>query len=108
MYSAHIPWNLLPATHGAGVLTPGWNLADPVTLPEESRFFGVDVAFVSPFASLPVVHLGLTGFDIDQHESARLTVKVGQITESGFQAVISTWSTTRVYAVEFSWLAIGA
>ncbi len=108
MYSASIPWNLLSATHGAGVLTPGWNLADPVTLPEESRFFGVDVAFVSPFASLPVVHLGLTGFDIDQHESARLTVKVGQITESGFQAVISTWSTTRVYAVEFSWLAIGA
>lgn len=108
MNSAPIPWNLLSATHGAGVLTPCWNLADPVVLPEESRFFVVDVVFASPFASAPVVHLGLTGFDVDQHESARLTVKVGQITESGFQAVISTWSTTRVYAVEFSWLAIGA
>ncbi len=108
MYSAPIPWKILSATHGAGVLTPAWNLADPVALPEEGRFFVVDVVFASSFASAPVVHLGLTGFDVDQHESARLTVKVGQITESGFQAVISTWSTTRVYAVEFSWLAIGA
>ncbi len=63
--SSPIPWKILSATHGAGVLTPGWNLADPVTLPEESRFFVVDVAFASPFASPPVVHLGLTGFDID-------------------------------------------
>jgi hypothetical protein len=50
----------------------------------------------------------LTGFDIYQLESAQLTVKVGHITESGFQAVIATCFTTRVFAVEFSWLAIGA
>ncbi|MCX6858014.1 MAG: H-type lectin domain-containing protein [Verrucomicrobia bacterium] len=108
MISAPIPWKILSATHGVGVLTPDWNLSDPVSVPEESRLFLVDVLFSVSFASPPVVHLGLSGFDIDQHESARLTIKVGEITEFGFQAVISTWSTTRVYAAEFSWLAVGA
>jgi hypothetical protein len=52
--------------------------------------------------------LSLTGFDLDQRESGRISLKAGAITRFGFQATISTWSTTRVYAVEFNWLAIGA
>jgi hypothetical protein len=54
-----------------------------------------------------VVQLGLTGFDMDQRESSRITLKAENITESGFQAVISTWASSQVFAVEFNWLAIG-
>ena len=50
----------------------------------------------------------MIGISLDQRESGRLSVKTGAITRFGFQAVISTWSSTRVYAVEFNWLAIGA
>lgn len=68
----------------------------------------VNIAFASRFAAVPVVQLGLSGFDLDQRDSARLTLKAVNITESGFTAVISTWAASRVFAVEFNWLAIGA
>jgi len=93
---------------GVGVLTDGWTLAKPVTDPDEARFFTVEVVFDTALSATPVVPLGLTGFDLDQRESGRIPLKPGAITRFGFQALISTWSTTRVYAVEFNWLAIGA
>jgi hypothetical protein len=108
MHASPVPWKVLASHLGVGVLTKGWTL-DVVWPPhsEQSRSFVVDVVFDSPFSSIPVVQLGITGFDIDQRESARLTLKAENITESGFQAVISTWENTRVFAVEFHWLAIG-
>ena len=107
---SHIPWNLLSSFVGVGILTDGWSLADPVTDPETetARSFTVEVVFDSAFSATPVVQLGRTGFDLDQRESGRISLKAGAITRSGFRAVISTWSTTWVYAVEFNWLAIGA
>ena len=42
------------------------------------------------------------------HRSGRITLQAENITATGFEAVISTWAGTRVFAVEFNWLAIGA
>lgn len=109
MNSEYLPWKMLSATVGAGVLTEGWNLdAAPTDELEGSRSFTVPVAFASPFLSPPVVHLGLTGFDIEEHNSARITLSPANITAEGFDVVISTWRSSRVYSVEFSWLAVGA
>jgi len=110
MQSPSVPWKVLSSVVGAGILTEGWHLAEAVAdpSPEESRSFIVEVAFASPFTSIPVVHLGLTGFDMDQRDSGRLTLKVESITPDGFTASVSTWSATRLYAVEFNWMAIGA
>jgi len=105
---SHTPWNLLSSTVGVGILTDGWTLAEPVTDPDTARSFVVEVVFDTVFSATPVVQLGLSGFDLDQRESGRISLKTGAITRFGFQAVISTWSSTRVYAVEFNWLAIGA
>lgn len=107
MYSSAVPWKVLSSSVAVSVLTEGWNLADMAPDEEDIRSFTVEVYFNSPFLAVPVVQVGLTGFDIDQRDSARLTVKAGRITESGFQAVISTWASTRVYAASFNWLAIG-
>jgi hypothetical protein len=108
MYSSSVPWNILSANVSVGLLTEGWNLAETSESDsEDMRTFKVEVPFASMFMEPPVVHLGLTGFDIDQRDSGRISLKAEAITEFGFQAVISTWSTTRVYAVEFSWVAIG-
>ena len=104
----HIPWNILSSSIGVGILTEGWSLAEPVSEPDEARSFVVEVVFDTAFSATPVVQLGLTGFDLDQRESGRISLKAGAITRFGFQAIISTWSTTRVYAVEFGWLAVGA
>ncbi len=108
MHSAALPWKVLSAHAGVGILTEGWTLDTVCAETGDTRSFITEIAFATPFASIPVVQLGLTGFDLDQRDSARITLKAENITAEGFQAVISTWAATRVFAVEFNWLAIGA
>jgi len=104
-----LPWKILSASLQVGSLTEGWNLAEaPVDGGEDARVFRFAVYFSAPFEAPPVVHLGLTGFDLDQRDSNRLILRATGITTSGFVAEISTWRDTRVYSVEFSWLAVGA
>ncbi|WP_395738780.1 H-type lectin domain-containing protein [Prosthecobacter sp.] len=108
MNSSSVPWKVLSSNVGVGILTEGWTL--DVVYPDfaEPRQFVYEVVFDSPFSAVPVVHLGLTGFDMDRRESSRLTLKAANLTEFGFQAVISTWDVSRLFSVEFHWLAIGA
>ena len=109
MNQSLMPWKTLAATVGVGVLTDGWNLADPApTGADETRVFFVDVLFAAPFFNTPVVTLGLTGFDTDQYAAGRLSLKVEDLTASGFKVAVNTWRDSRVYAVEFNWFAIGA
>ncbi|MGB8167788.1 MAG: H-type lectin domain-containing protein [Chthoniobacteraceae bacterium] len=106
------PWKSLSASLQLGVLTEGWNLAEPpdedAAAPEEARVFRYTVFFAAAFDAVPIVHLGLTGFDLDQRDSSRLSLRATEITPAGFVAEIGTWRDTRVYSVEFSWLALGA
>lgn len=108
MQSPSFPWTALSANVGIGVLTDGWNLAELPPEPGEARTFTLEVTFAAVFTAIPIVQVGLSGFDVDQRDSPRITIKAEAITPAGFQAVISTWATTRVYSVEFNWLAIGA
>ena len=102
------PWSFLSASVGVGILTDGWNLAEPYQPDEGGRSFVTDVVFDAPFGWRPLVNLGMTGFDIDERGSSRVTLSAEEVTAYGFRARISTWSNTRVYSVEFNWLAIGA
>jgi hypothetical protein len=108
MYSSSVPWKVLSSNVGVGILTPGWTL--DVVYPDfaEPRYFVFDVVFDTAFSTIPVVHLGLSGFDMDRRESSRLTLKAANVTEFGFQAVVSTWDASRIFSVEFNWMAIGA
>lgn len=108
MTSTPVPWKILSSSATFNVLSEGWNLAEIEAGEEQTRSFSVEIVFDSPFLATPVVQLGISSFDIDQRDSARLTVLATQITEAGFTAVISTWATTRVYAAGFNWFAIGA
>jgi len=103
------PWKSLSASIQVGVLTEGWNLAEPPADGAEApRVFRFTVFFAAPFVAPPVVHLGLTGFDLDQRDSSRLSLRATEIGTSSFIAEISTWRDSRAYSVEFSWLALGA
>jgi hypothetical protein len=107
MSSDYTPLKILSATASAGLLTEGWNLATLTDDPESYRQFSLFVPFACPFFAPPVVQAGLSGFDIDQGTSARLTASVINITAEGFEIVLTTWLDTLVYATEVSWLAIG-
>lgn len=103
------PWKILSENVCVGVLTEGWNLAGTEGGDEEGwRSFTFEVVFSSPFYNAPLVNLGLTGFDMDKHQSSRINLLPVEITSTGFKAQISTWRDTQVYSVSFSWLAIGA
>jgi hypothetical protein len=71
------------------------------------RSFRARVDFVNPFAAPPLVHVGLSGFDIDNGDTARLRVHAEAISATGFELVLTTWRRTLVYGAETSWLAIG-
>ena len=73
-----------------------------------TREFVQRVEFERSFGMAPVVHVGLTGLDIDGSESARVSVGVGEVGPAGFDLVVRTWEYTRVYGVEVSWMAIGS
>ena len=103
------PWKSLSATVNVGTITNGWTLATPsAETPDQPRVFRFRVYFSASFAAPPVVHLGLTGFDIDQRDASRLTLTAQEISKTGFIAEFTTWRETRVYSVTFSWLALGA
>ncbi|MEI9863712.1 MAG: H-type lectin domain-containing protein [Limisphaerales bacterium] len=92
-----------------GTLTDGWTLAAPAPeAPDQIRVLRFAIYFSAPFDAPPVVHLGLTGFDLDQRDASRLTLTATEITGNGFIAEIATWRETRIYSVAFNWLALGA
>jgi hypothetical protein len=92
----------------AGLNSAGWNLVEiPDGQYEAPRTYTVEVVFPEAFNVVPVVHAAVSGFDIDQRDSARISTAVSLITTQGFSLAITTWRGTRVYGVEVSWLAVG-
>ncbi len=103
-----LPLTILSASIAVGTETEDWTLAEAATEDAEARVFLFEVFFSSAFPTPPVVHLGLTGFDIDKCSSARISLTAEAITCEGFTARISTWRSSRVYSVEFNWMALGS
>ncbi|MCG8603119.1 MAG: H-type lectin domain-containing protein [Verrucomicrobiales bacterium] len=106
--SNSLPLIALSSSVCVGHETEGWNLDETADESSEDRRFRWDVWFDAPFSSPPVVHLGLTGFDLDQCSSDRLRLSLVSVTEEGFQVELSTWRDSRVYSAGFQWLAIGS
>ncbi len=102
------PWQILSSNLSVGYRTEGWNLSELTSETiQGERVFAYEVFFATPFLSQPVVNVGLTGFDIDQRTSGRISVKAVEITSHGFKIEVSTWLNSRVYSADISWLAIG-
>ena len=103
-----IPFKMCCAAVALDQYLPGWNLASiEETAKPQLRRFVYEVNFDNSFSNVPLVHIGVTGFDIDNKDTSRLSVRAEEITHSGFNVVVETWMHTRMYKVEFSWLAIG-
>jgi hypothetical protein len=108
MNQSIVPWKTASSVLCVGVKSEGWNLAEvPAGTVETPRTFTAEVIFPEPFNAVPVVQAALAGFDLDQRDSARISVAVTEVTETGFTVAMTTWMETRVYGVEVSWLVIG-
>lgn len=113
MYDDTINNALLPLKMCSAEITldqylPGWRLAriEYIASPQP-RSFEHYIKFDDPFAYTPLVYAGISGFDIDNRDTGRLSVRIEEITITGFKLVIQTWMHTRVYMVEVSWFALG-
>lgn len=65
------------------------------------------VAFSEPFRSVPVVHVGISMWDVDNETPLRADVAAETITTDGFDLVFRTWGDTRVARVRVAWMAMG-
>ena len=101
---------VLPLKIAASVLhldstLPGWTLLDAGS--DTPRTFMTRVAFEQPFGLAPVVHAGISGFDVENVDAARTRLRVTHVDATGFDLELETWLGTRIWSVDVSWLAIG-
>ncbi len=105
MSSLIVPLSMLAGVTRFGTESAGWTLDAPSS--ESERTFVGQVTFERAFVTPPVVHLGLVGFDISEHDCARLRVRAVDITPEGFSVHVATWFGSRVWSVDVSWVALG-
>lgn len=65
------------------------------------------VVFPSPFQSAPVVHVGLSMWDIERGENQRVDLRAEEVTAKGVVIVFATWGNTHIARIRADWLAIG-
>lgn len=65
------------------------------------------VVFSEPFRSPPVVHVGLSMWDMSNAANARADILSEDVTRAGFLIVFRTWGDTKIARVRVSWMAIG-
>jgi hypothetical protein len=108
MDSGLIPLKMCSAVVMLDQYQPGWTLAqiEPGEI-SGRRSFEYYIHFDQSFSNVPLVHCGISGFDIDNQDTIRLSVSIAKITSDGFKIVIQTWLHTCVYGVEISWIALG-
>jgi hypothetical protein len=101
------PFVFLAGKEVLGIGSEGWTL-DQLPTDGLDRSARTRIAFSRAFRTPPLVHLGVTGFDISERDCARLTVAAENVTTEGCDIVLGTWFNTRLWRVEVSWLALGA
>ena len=70
---------------------------------EVRQRFDFDEAFRTP----PVVHVGLTMWDVDSAANARCDLSAEAVEATGFTLVFRTWGDSRIARVRADWLALG-
>jgi hypothetical protein len=74
---------------------------------EGERELRTPVVFTEPFEGPPMVHIGLSMWDMDRETNPRVDIAAEKISENGFEIVFRTWGNTRVARVRADWIALG-
>ena len=92
---------------GDEVLFSAFEDGGPMWTDNGPRVERLRVTFPDPFLGPPVIHVGLSMWDIAVNTTQRADVAAEAITPEGFEIVFRTWGETRVARVRARWLAIG-
>ncbi len=72
--------------------------------PREKR---LAVTFSEAFRTSPMVHVGMSMWDIDGDTNQRADLRAEAITPTGFDLVFRTWGDSRVARIRADWMALG-
>lgn len=84
-----------------------YSAGGPMWTEQGTRERRVKVTFADAFASPPVVHTGISLWDVDYSTNVRCDLNTDKITCTGFEIVFRTWGNTRIARARANWLAIG-
>lgn len=73
--------------------------------PREKR---VSVQFSEAFVTVPMVHVGISMWDMDGDTNQRADLRAEQVTPRGFDLVFRTWGDSRVARIRADWFALGS
>lgn len=79
----------------------------PMWSGQGDRSVSIEVTFLAPFGTPPVVNLGIVGVDSSHDQNLRLWLLARNITQKGFVLELSTWSDTHIARAAVSWSAFG-
>lgn len=65
------------------------------------------ISFSEPFRTVPVVHVSISMWDVDNQTAVRADIMAEIITRDGFDLVFRTWGDTRVARIRAAWIAMG-
>lgn len=65
------------------------------------------ISFSEPFRTVPVVHVSISMWDVDNQTAVRADIMAEIITRDGFDLVFRTWGDTRVARIRAAWVAMG-
>ena len=106
MNSTLEPLVFIAGVNKFGAEDDGWELVEGGQEGKD-RVYRAKVTFEQELRTIPVVHLGVVGFDISNQDAARIRVRAENISTGGFDVVAETWLNSRIWSVDVSWLAIG-
>jgi H-type lectin domain len=107
MSAAILPLSFVAGAARFDEAQTGWDLLETNVHGHGVRAFSARVEFERAFNAPPVVQIGVTGFDIDNQDNARLNVGITSVDANGFDVELRTWWNTRIWSVDLSWFAIG-
>lgn len=84
-----------------------YNMNGSMWADEGARVRVLTQIFDSPFLMPPVVHCGLSMWDIHSERNSRVDLHTENITATSFNLVFKTWGDTKIARARASWIAIG-
>lgn len=102
------PLDGLQITTGEGEVFNHVDTNDYMWAGEGDRVVRQTIVFDLPFASLPMVTVGITGVDSSRAQNQRFHISAENVTCFGFDLVFITWDDTKIARACASWTATGS
>lgn len=80
---------------------------EPMWAGDGDRAVRLPVGFLTPFASAPMVVIGLSGIDSAQDQNLRFALRPTDVTSEGFTIDFATWGDTHIARASVFWQAVG-